>query len=143
MIFGYTTGVFDMFHIGHLRLLERAKANCDRLIVGVTTDELSMEAKGKRPIVPFNERRQIVSALKCVDIVLPQTSMDKLEAWRNLRFDRMFVGDDWKGTPQWDALEAKFEPLGVEIVYFPYTQSTSSTALREALASLHGSSSSE
>ena len=138
MLFGYTTGVFDMFHIGHLRILERAKAECDQLIVGITTDELSLAEKGGRPIVPFYERRQIVSALRCVDLTVPQTSMDKRQAWESLRFDRMFVGDDWRGTPRWNALEREFAELGVEIVYFPYTDSTSSTHLRETLVALHG-----
>lgn len=138
MIFGYTTGVFDMFHVGHLRVLERAKANCDRLFVGITTDELSLEHKGKLPIVPFNERREIVSALRCVDITVPQTTMDKRIAWEALRFNRMFVGDDWRGTDAWNALEVEFGEIGVEIVYFPYTTSTSSTQLRTALDGLHG-----
>jgi len=138
MIFGYTTGVFDMFHIGHLRILERSKAACDQLIVGITTDELSMEEKGKCPIVPFAERRQIVSALRCVDLTVPQTSMDKYAAWQNLRFDRMFVGSDWKGTTRWNELERQFAAVGVDIVYFPYTDSTSSTELRMSLELLHG-----
>ena len=138
MIIGYTTGVFDMFHMGHLRLLERARSQCDQLIVGVTGDELCFAAKGKAPIVPFRERRSIVSALRCVDMTVPQTSMDKRLAWENLRFDRMFVGDDWRGTDRWNALEVEFGVLGVEIVYFPYTESTSSTRLREVLVSLHG-----
>lgn len=138
MILGYTTGVFDMFHIGHLKLLERAKSECDQLIVGVTTDELSFHAKSKRPVVAFAERRAVVSALRCVDMTVPQTSMDKIAAWENLRFDKMFVGDDWKETEQWKRLEEEFLPLNVEIVYFPYTQSTSSTQLREALVKIHG-----
>ena len=138
MIFGYTTGVFDMFHIGHLRVLERAKAQCDQLIVGITTDELSLSEKGKVPIVPFAERRQIVSAVRCVDLTVPQTSMDKRRAWESLRFDRMFVGNDWQGTDRWRTLEREFATLGVEIVYFPYTDSTSSTHLRTALESVHG-----
>lgn len=138
MLFGYTTGVFDMFHIGHLRILERAKAECDQLIVGITTDELSLAEKGARPIVPFYERRQIVSALRCVDLTVPQTSMDKRQAWESLRFDRMFVGDDWRGTPRWNTLEREFTEVGVEIVYFPYTDSTSSTQLRATLTALHG-----
>lgn len=138
MIIGYTTGVFDMFHIGHLRLLERARSQCDQLIVGVTGDELCLAAKGKAPIVPFTERRSIVSALRCVDMTVPQTSMDKRLAWENLRFDRMFVGDDWRGTDRWNALEVEFGVLGVQIVYFPYTESTSSTRLRDVLVSLHG-----
>lgn len=138
MIFGYTTGVFDMFHVGHLRVLERAKANCDRLLVGITTDELSLERKGKLPVVPFDERREIVSALRCVDTTVPQTTMDKRVAWEALRFNKMFVGDDWRGTDAWNALEAEFSELGVEIVYFPYTKTTSSTQLRTALDGLHG-----
>lgn len=141
MVFGYTTGVFDMFHYGHLLLLERAKSECDQLIVGISTDELSWESKGKLPIVAFRERRQIVSALRCVDVTVPQSTMDKRQAWEALRFDRMFVGDDWKGTPRWNALEQEFAQLGVEIVYFPYTDSTSSTHLREALTKLHGADS--
>lgn len=138
MVFGYTTGVFDMFHVGHLRLLERAKAGCDQLIVGITTDELSQSVKGKLPIVSFRERRRIVSALRCVDLTVPQTSMDKRAAWESLRFDRMFVGDDWRGTDRWNAIEEEFAALGVEIVYFPYTASTSSTHLRDALRRLNG-----
>src|SRR5688500_6751400 len=138
MLFGYTAGVFDMFHIGHLRILERAKGECDQLIVGITTDELSLAQKGVRPIVSFYELRQIVSALSCVDLTVPQTSMNKRQAWESLRFDRMFVGDDWRGTPRWNALESEFADLGVEIVYFPYTDSTSSTRLRNTLLELHG-----
>lgn len=138
MLIGYTTGVYDMLHIGHLRLLQRAKSECDQLIVGVTTDELSMEVKGKRPVVPFSERRQMVSALRCVDLTVPQTSMDKMRAWRSLGFHRMFVGDDWKGSDKWRELEREFGELDVDIVYFPYTKTTSSTQLREALWQVHG-----
>ena len=89
---GYTTGVFDLFHIGHLNILKRAKLECDHLIVGVTTDELSLSAKGTKPFIPFQERMDIVEAIKFVDEVVPQTSYDKMEAWNNLKFDRMFVG---------------------------------------------------
>jgi glycerol-3-phosphate cytidylyltransferase len=133
-IIGYTTGVFDMFHIGHLNVLQRAKEHCDYLIVGVSTDELCLNYKGKLPIVPFEERRQIISALKCVDHVVPQTSRDKYEAWEELRFHRMFVGDDWKGSPLFNEMEQRFKSVGVEIVYFPYTTGTSSTLLREKLS---------
>jgi glycerol-3-phosphate cytidylyltransferase len=133
-IIGYTTGVFDMFHIGHLNVLQRAKEHCDYLIVGVSTDELCLNYKGKLPIVPFEERRQIISALKCVDHVVPQTSRDKYEAWEELRFHRMFVGDDWKGSPLFNEMEQRFKAVGVEIVYFPYTTGTSSTLLREKLS---------
>jgi len=134
---GYTTGVFDMFHIGHLNVLQRAKLECDYLIVGVTTDELSFKAKGKQPIIPFQERMKIVESIKFVDEVAPQVNYDKLESWNNLKFDRMFVGDDWKGSKKWLQLEAEFSELGVEIFYFSYTKNTSSTILREVLNIIH------
>lgn len=133
---GYTAGVYDLFHIGHLNVLKRAKLACDHLIVAVTTDELAEQRKGRRPVIPFVERMAIIAAVRYVDEVVPQTSMDKLEAWNNLRFNRMFVGDDWRGTPKWNELERQFAPLGVEIVYFPYTTHTSSTKLREVLERL-------
>lgn len=134
-IIGYTTGVFDLFHVGHLNILRNAKNQCDHLIVGVTTDELCFSRKGNYPFVPFNERIEIVSHIDYVDEVVSQASMDKLAAWHTIRFDKMFVGDDWKGTPQWNALESEFGALGVEIVFFPYTKHTSSTKLREVLDS--------
>lgn len=130
---GYTTGVYDLFHIGHLNLLKKARLECDYLIVGVTTDELSESRKGKRPIIPFMERMEIVEHIKFVDEVVPQTNMDKMEAWNNLRFNKMFVGDDWKGTEKWTKLESEFLAVGVEIVYFPYTKQTSSTKLRKVI----------
>lgn len=130
---GYTTGVYDMFHVGHLNVLKRAKLECDYLIVGVTTDELCEERKGRRPIIPFVERMEIVEHIRFVDEVVAQTSMDKIEAWNNLKFDKMFVGDDWKGTDKWNELEREFASRGVEILYFPYTRHTSSTKLREVL----------
>lgn len=129
---GYTTGVFDMFHVGHLNLLRRARAGCDRLVVGVTTDELALARKGRAPVIPLAERMAILSELRCVDEVVRQEDMDKRAAWERLHFRRMFVGDDWKGHPRWCALEAEFAPLGVEIVYFPYTAHVSSSWLREA-----------
>lgn len=130
---GYTTGVFDLFHIGHLNVLKRARLECDYLIVGVSTDELCFKAKNKMPVIPFQERMDIVGAIKFVDEVVPQVNYDKFEAWNNLKFDRMFVGDDWKGTDKWNALEEEFSRVDVEIVYFPYTSHTSSTKLREVL----------
>jgi len=135
-VIGYTTGVFDLFHIGHLNVLRRAKLECDYLIVGVTTDELAESRKKKRPIIPFNERLEIVAHIDFVDEVVPQTNMDKMEAYQNLKFDKMFVGDDWKGSESWTKLEKEFAKLGVEIIYFPYTQHTSSTKLREVLEKL-------
>ena len=131
---GYTTGVFDLFHIGHLNILKRARLECDHLIVGITTDELSESAKNKKPFIPFQERMDLVEAVKYVDEVVPQTSYDKMEAWNNLKFDKMFVGDDWKGTDQWIKIEKEFSQFGVEIIYFPYTTHTSSTILRKILS---------
>lgn len=128
---GYTTGVFDMFHVGHLNILKRAKERCDYLIVGVSTDELCQSYKHKSPIIPYDERRAIVEAIKYVDEVIPQTDRDKYGAWERVGFDVMFVGDDWKGSPLFDELEAKFNAVGVTIEYFPYTQGTNSTILRE------------
>lgn len=130
---GYTTGVFDLFHVGHLNVLRRAKMNCQYLIVGVTTDELPEREKGKTPIIPFTERMEIVESIKFVDEVIPQVSYDKWEAWNNLKFDVMFVGDDWKGTEKWNRLEREFAEVGVAIMYFPYTTHTSSTKLRDVL----------
>jgi len=130
---GYTTGVFDLFHIGHLNVLKRASLECDYLIVGVTSDELSIAAKHKKPVIPFSERMEIVEAIKFVDEVVPQVNYDKIEAWNNLKFDRMFVGDDWKGTDKWNQIEKEFAEFGVEILYFSYTSHTSSTKLREVL----------
>lgn len=130
---GYTTGVFDLFHIGHLNILKRAKLECDYLIVGVTSDELALSAKNKKPIIPFQERMEIVESIKFVDEVVPQINYDKMEAWNNLKFDLMFVGNDWKGTDKWNKIEQDFNQHGVEILYFPYTSHTSSTILREIL----------
>ncbi|QHS37170.1 adenylyltransferase/cytidyltransferase family protein [Alcaligenes faecalis] len=132
-IIGYTTGVYDLFHVGHLNLLTKARAECDYLIVGVTSDALSLSRKGKAPIIPQEERMEIVRELRCVDEVVIQDNMNKFEVWEKYRFHRMFVGDDWKGSPSWNALEEQFSTVGVEIVYFPYTAHTSSTHLREVL----------
>ena len=130
---GYTTGVFDMFHIGHLNILKRAKEQCEYLIVGVSTDELVKNYKNKTPIIPFEERAEIVRSLECVDEVVVQTNMDKFEAWRDYKFDVMFHGDDWKNSSMWQKYEKQFKEVGVDIVYFPYTKNTSSTILREKL----------
>ena len=130
---GYTTGVFDMFHIGHLNILKRAKEQCEYLIVGVSTDELVQEYKNKTPIIPFEERAEIVQSIDCVDRVIAQENRDKYEAWRELKFDVMFVGDDWKGKPLFMKVEEEFKKVGVDVVYFPYTKDTSSTILREKL----------
>jgi glycerol-3-phosphate cytidylyltransferase len=133
VIIGYTTGVFDMFHVGHLNLLARAREQCDRLIVGVSTDDVVLDYKKHAPIVPYAERVAIVKAIRYVDEVVPQTSMDKFAAWEKLRFNRLFHGNDWKGSAMYNEVEAKLKAVGVEVVYFPYTQGTSSTLLAERL----------
>lgn len=130
-IIGYTTGVFDMFHIGHLNILQKAKSMCDYLIVGVSTDELVQRDKNKTPVIPFAERAEIVKSICYVDQVVPQVDKNKKAAWEHLHFDKMFVGSDWQGTPQWREFEKEFAPLGVEIVYLPHTDGISSTQLTE------------
>ena len=132
---GYTTGVFDLFHIGHLNMLKNAKSLCDKLVVGVTTDEL-VAYKNKRAVISFEERIEIVRSIKYVDAAVPQNSMDKMEAWQRYHFDLMFVGDDWFKTPKWQDFEAQFKAVGVRIVYFPYTRGTSSTLINQVLLEL-------
>jgi len=132
---GYTTGVYDLFHIGHLNLLRKAKEQCDYLIAGVTVDEL-VAYKHKQAVIPFEERIEIVRAIKYVDEAVPQTTMNKMSAWEKYHFNAMFVGDDWKGTEQWQEFETQFKAVGVDIVYFPYTKGISSTLLNETLKKL-------
>ena len=132
IVVGYTTGVFDLFHIGHLNLLKNAKGLCDKLIVGVTTDEL-VSYKHKKAVIPFEERIEIVRNIKCVDAAIPQEDLDKFKMWEKLHFDILFVGDDWFKHP-----EAKFAKVGVKIVYYPYTKGTSSTLINETLVKLRG-----
>lgn len=130
-IVGYTTGVFDMFHIGHLNILKRAKKHCDILIVGVTTDELCQAYKNKLPIIPYEERKAIIEAIQYVDKVVPQLNRDKFSAWEEHKFDVMFVGDDWKGSELFEVVEKKLNAVGCRVEYLPYTQGTNSTILRE------------
>ena len=133
MRIGYTTGVFGMFHVGHLNILRRAKEQCDYLIVGVSTDELVKNYKNKTPIIPFEERKAILEAIKYVDKVIPQENRDKYSAYEKYKFNVMFVGDDWKGNSLFEEVERRFKDVGVEVVYFPYTKGTSSTILKEKL----------
>lgn len=128
---GYTTGVYDMFHIGHLNILKRAKEQCDFLIVGVSTDEVVQEYKNKTPVIPFEERMEIVKAIRYVDKVITQTSMDKYIAWEQEHFNVIFHGDDWKNSKMYNEMEEKLRNVGVEFVYFPYTKGISSTMLKE------------
>lgn len=133
MTIGYTTGVYDLFHIGHLNMLKNARSLCDKLIVGITTDELLLTYKKKKPVIPFSERLEIVRNIKYVDAAIAQGSMDKFSTWEKLRYDIMFVGDDWYNTEKWKNYEKQFTEVGVRIVYFPYTKGTSSTIINEIL----------
>lgn len=130
---GYTTGCFDMFHIGHLNILRRAKEQCDFLIVGVSTDELIQSYKHKTPIIPFEERCGIVAACRYVDAVVPQTNRDKITAFEKYKFDVMFVGSDWKGNALFNEVEKYLNAHHAEVVYFPYTSHISSSILREKI----------
>jgi glycerol-3-phosphate cytidylyltransferase len=133
---GYAPGAFDLFHIGHLNLLRRAKDQCDFLIGGVVSDEVLIAHKGIIPIIPLAERLEIVRSIRFVDSAFPAMKNDKLEIWRELRFDVLFKGDDWRGTERGDRLERDFAAVGVDVVYFPYTLSTSSSRLRRILNSI-------
>ena len=133
MIIGYTQGTFDMFHIGHLNLLRNAKAQCDYLVVGVNVDELVKQYKQKSVIVPLQERVDIVGAIKYVDQVILCDTLDKKVAFDKLHFNRLFIGDDWQGNPRWEETGKLMKELGVELIYLPHTQGTSSTMLRDKL----------
>ena len=130
---GYTTGVFDMFHIGHLNILRRAKEQCEYLIVGVTTDNLCLERKKKVPVIPFNERQDIVGSIRYVDKVVAQEDMDKIAAVRKYNVDAVFVGSDWKGSESWKRYESEFGKIGCRVVYLDHTDGISSTILREKI----------
>ena len=131
-LIGYTTGVFDLFHVGHLNLLKNAKGLCDKLIVGVTSDDL-VAYKNKKAVINQSERMEIVRNIKFVDAVVVQNDMDKFKMWERLKFDIMFVGDDWFDTPKWKDLDKKFKSVGVKIIYFPYSKGISSTLINETL----------
>ena len=132
MILGYTTGVFDLFHHGHVNLLKNAKALCDKLIVGVSTDELAFY-KGKKPIIPFENRLLVVEACKYVDVVIPQEELDKMIAYKKLKFNILFVGSDWYEDDNWMNYEKKLKEYGAKVIYIPYTKSTSSSLINNIL----------
>jgi glycerol-3-phosphate cytidylyltransferase len=136
-VIGYTTGVFDMFHIGHLHLLKKARNNCDYLIVGVSSDELVEYYKKKKPIIPFEHRIEIVSSLSIVDEVLVQSHRDKIKSYHDINFDIMFVGDDWKGDPLFVSVESELQKFGAKIQYFEYTKNVSSTRFTEILQEIY------
>jgi glycerol-3-phosphate cytidylyltransferase len=129
-IVGYTSGVFDMFHVGHLNILNRAKSLCDRLIVGVTIDEL-VSYKNAEAVVSFEERLEIVKNIKCVDLAIPQDNLDKFVMWEKLKFDVMFIGDDWFKTERFNEFEEKLARVGVEIIYLPYTKGVSTSVRKK------------
>ena len=137
LIIGYTAGVYDLFHIGHLNLFKNAKGMCDRLIVGVTVDEL-VAYKGKKAMIHFEDRIEIVRSCKYVDAAVPQYDMDKLQACKKLGAKFLFVGDDWYGTEKWKEYEKEFKSEGIQIVYFPYTRGVSSTQIQKALEMVRG-----
>ncbi len=135
-VVGYTAGVFDLFHVGHLNLFRNARHQCDLLIAGVTTDDLAEQVKGERPVVPLIERSAIVSSIRYVDQVVPQVSTDKLAAWHALRFDVLFAGDNLIGTPLWVSIESQLAPVGVRVVYLPATHVRSGELLARGLEDL-------
>lgn len=130
---GYTTGVFDLFHIGHLNILRRAKEQCEYLIVGVSTDECVMTYKNKKPTIPFDQRMQIVEAIKYVDKVVPQFSMDKMSAWESLKFDVLFHGSDWQNSEMYNKIVEEFKTVGVDVVFLPHTEGISSSYISKKL----------
>lgn len=132
---GYTTGVYDMFHIGHLNIIRRAKEQCDYLIVGVSTDENVKTYKHKTPVIPYEQRKAIVEAIRYVDQVVPQENMDKFAAWEKYHFDAIFHGDDWKGSDMYNEIEAKLKAVGCDMVFLPHTDGVSST---DIVKKIHG-----
>ena len=132
-VIGYTQGTFDMFHIGHLNLIKNAKRHCDYLVVGVNSDDLVESYKNKRPIILLDERVEIMRAIKYVDEVIVTNTLDKKEIWEKVRFNEIYIGDDWKGNERWEKTGKEMEQLGAKLVFLPYTKDTSSTMLREKL----------
>lgn len=128
---GYTQGVFDMFHIGHLNLLIQAKKNCDYLIVGVNSDRLVQEYKNKTPVINEKDRVKILSSIKYVDECVVVDTLDKLQQWNNYTFDEIYIGSDWKGNERWKKTEEELEKVGSKVVYLEYTEGVSSTFLRD------------
>jgi glycerol-3-phosphate cytidylyltransferase len=135
-VVGYAPGAYDLFHVGHLNVLKHAAEHCDRLVVGVVSDEMLLQAKGRLPVIPLAERMEIVRNLRFVDDVHAEVLPDKVDTWREVRFDVLFKGDDWRGTAKGAKLERDLAAVGVQVRYFPYTVHTSSTILRKALAAI-------
>jgi glycerol-3-phosphate cytidylyltransferase len=135
MVIGYTTGVFDLFHVGHLNLLKNAKTMCDKLVVGVTIDKL-VRYKYKKSVIPFKERIEIVKSCRYVDLAIPQNKINKLEAFKKIKYDILFVGDDWYENPKWKYYETILKKEKVKIIFLPYTTITSSTLINATLKKL-------
>jgi len=133
MIIGYTTGVFDLFHIGHLNILRSAKQMCDILIVGVSTDELVVKCKKKKAVIPFKARIEIVRSIKYVDIAIPQKNRNKVEAAQKLKFNVLIVGDDWYNSEKWNKEELELNKYDVKVIYLPYTSGISSTKVKRCI----------
>ena len=132
-IIGYTAGVYDLFHIGHLNLLKNAKGLCDKLIVGISTDDLVKKKNGKGSTIPYEDRCEIVRSIKYVDAVIPQEEFDKVEICKKLKANYLFVGDDWYDSERFNNLEKELEKEGIKVIYFPYTKKISSTKIRKKM----------
>lgn len=135
MIIGYTSGVYDLFHVGHVNILRNAKSMCDKLVVGVTVDEL-VAYKGKQPVIPYRDRIEVVRSCRYVDVAIPQNNMDKAAAAKKNHASYLFVGDDWYETDKWQHHEAELAKVGCKVIYFPYTEGTSSTLINKTLDEL-------
>lgn len=135
-VIGYAPGVYDLFHVGHLNILRRAAEHCEHLVAGVVTDDVVRRAKGRKPVVPFEERCEILRSIRHVDEVVADPYVDKFDSWREFRYNLIFKGDDWRGTKRADLLERRLAEVGAGIVYFPYTRQTSSTLLRRVVATV-------
>jgi cytidyltransferase-like protein len=135
-VVGYTAGVFDMFHAGHLHLLKQARGRCDYLIVGVTTDEMAMQARGRMPVVPMLERMAVVESMRYVDHVIPQINPDKVYAWQTYKYDVLFAGDNLRGDPEWTATREHLAELGVRLEFLPATYTRTGHLRERGLAAL-------
>ena len=130
---GFTDGVYDMFHVGHLNMIREAKKRCDYLIVGVHSDEIVEGYKNRKTIINEIDRREIVGAIKEVDRAVINYTRDKIKLWELYHFDTIFIGDDWKGTERWNNFEKVLAEVGVSVEYIPYTKGISTTKIREKL----------
>ena len=130
---GYTVGTYDLFHVGHLNLFREAKKYCGHLIVGVHSDEWVMHCKNRPTVISYEDRADIVGAIRYVDEVVKNETRSKIEAWKQYHFDVAFIGDDWKGPEVWNKIEAELKEVGCDVIYIPYTKGISTTKIREQL----------